>query len=293
MKDYSMFEKTDAVFSGSEKKHEILISGQRYIVKFQKNSEVGLTMSHVCEYLGSHIFQLLGIEAQQTFLGTCEGRNVVVMKNFLDKNEIFVAFNGVGESTLEREKELYQYTYDDICAMLEENTKLTNVQQTVDRFCDMFIVDALIGNFDRHGSNWGFIKKENKYRIAPVFDNGSCLYPRINNDQKILDILNDESEILKRIYQFPRSHIKVKGRKSSYFEVIDSLQFEQCNKALKRIVPKVHLDDLFRLIDSVECISDLQKEFYKTMIRMRFELILNHSYKKLQEKDNETSIRTL
>ena len=75
--------------------------------------------------------------------------------------------------------------------------------------------------------------------------------------------------------------------------VIDSLQFEQCNKALKRIVPKVHLDDLFRLIDSVECISDLQKEFYKTMIRMRFELILNHSYKKLQEKDNETSIRTI
>ncbi|MBR5289466.1 MAG: HipA domain-containing protein [Erysipelotrichaceae bacterium] len=290
MKDYSMFEKTDSVFSGSEKKHEILISGQRYIVKFQKNSEVGLTMSYVCEYLGSHIFQLLGIEAQQTFLGTCEGRNVVVMKNFLDKNEIFVAFNGVGESTLEREKELYQYTYDDICSMLEENTKLTNVQQTVDRFWDMFIVDALIGNFDRHGSNWGFIKKENKYRIAPVFDNGSCLYPRINNDKKILDILNDESEILKRIYQFPRSHIKVKGRKSSYFEVINSLQFEQCNKALKRIVPKVHLEDFYDLIDSVECISNLQKEFYKTMIKRRFELILQNSYQKLKEKNDEACI---
>ena len=290
MKDYSKYKKTNAVFSGAEKKHEILISGQKYIVKFQKNSEVGLTMSHVCEYIGSHIFQLLGIDAQQTFLGTCEGRNVVVMKNFLDKNEVFVAFNGIGESTLEREKELYQYSYMDICAMLEENTKLTNVQETVERFWEMFIVDALIGNFDRHGSNWGFIKKENKYRMAPVFDNGSCLYPRINNEQKIHDILNDESEILKRIYQFPRSHIKVKGRKSSYFEVINSLQFEQCNKALKRIVPKVHLEDFYDLIDSVECISNLQKEFYKTMIKRRFELILQNSYQKLKEKNDEACI---
>ena len=85
MRDYSKYEKTPVMFSGAEKKFEIIIDGHRYIVKFQKNSEVGLTMSHVCEYLGSHIFQLLGIEAQQTFLGTCEGRNVVVMKNFLKK----------------------------------------------------------------------------------------------------------------------------------------------------------------------------------------------------------------
>ena len=27
----------------------------------------------------------------------------------------------------------------------------------------MYIIDALIGNFDRHGNNWGFIKSNNKY----------------------------------------------------------------------------------------------------------------------------------
>ncbi len=57
--------------------------------------------------------------------------------------------------------------------MLRENMKSTNVEETIDRFWDMFIVDALIGNFDRHGGNWGFIKKDNQYRIAPVYDNGS------------------------------------------------------------------------------------------------------------------------
>ena len=80
------------------------------------------------------------------------------MKNFLEPEDDLVAFNGVGESSLERDKELYQYTYEDITAMLRENMKSTNVEETIDRFWDMFIVDALIGNFDRHGGNWGFIK---------------------------------------------------------------------------------------------------------------------------------------
>ena len=42
MRDYSKYEKTPVLFSGAEKKFEIIIDGYRYIVKFQKNSEVGL-----------------------------------------------------------------------------------------------------------------------------------------------------------------------------------------------------------------------------------------------------------
>ena len=47
MRDYSKYEKTPVLFSGAEKKFEIIIDGFRYIVKFQKNSEVGLTFNYV------------------------------------------------------------------------------------------------------------------------------------------------------------------------------------------------------------------------------------------------------
>ena len=100
MRDYSKYEKTPVMFSGAEKKFEIIIDGHRYIVKFQKNSEVGLTYNYVSEYLGSHIFQSIGILVQETFLGTYDGKNVVVMKNFLEAEDALVAFNGVGESSL-------------------------------------------------------------------------------------------------------------------------------------------------------------------------------------------------
>lgn len=278
MRDYSNYQKTEIMFSGAERKFEILIDGYRYIVKFQKNSEVGLTYNHVSEYLGSHIFQTVGIPVQETFLGTYDGKQVVVMKNFLQEGDMLVPFNGVGESSLERDKEVYQYTYEDITSMLQENTKSTNVEETVDRFWDMFIVDALIGNFDRHGGNWGFIKWNNQYRIAPVYDNGSSLYPKLNTDEKIAEVLKSEEEINKRIFTFPTSHIKIGNRKSSYYEVIHSLRFDACNDALRRIVPRISFDSIFPIIDDLEGISDLRKQFYKTMLRARFEKILMDSY---------------
>lgn len=281
MRDYTMYEKTPVMFSGAERKFEIIIDGNRYIVKFQKNSEVGLTFNYVSEYLGSHIFQSIGIPVQETFLGTYDGKNVVVMKNFLEPEDALVAFNGVGESSLERDKELYQYTYEDITAMLRENMKSTNVEETTDRFWDMFIVDALIGNFDRHGGNWGFIKRDNKYRIAPVYDNGSSLYPKLNTDDKLEAVLASEDEINERVFKFPTSHIKVKNRKSSYFEVISSLQFEACNDALKRIVPRINFGRINTIIDEIEGISEVRKHFYKTMLQQRYDKILMHAYHQL------------
>lgn len=281
MRDYSMYEKTPVMLSGAEKKFEIIIDGHRYIVKFQKNSEVGLTYNYVSEYLGSHIFQVIGIPVQETFLGTYNGANVVVMKNFLEPGDALIAFNGVGESSLERDKEIYQYTYEDITAMLQENMRSTNVEETIDRFWDMFIVDALIGNFDRHGGNWGFIKRNNQYRIAPMYDNGSSLYPKLNTDEKIAAVLASEEEINERIYKFPTSHIKIKNHKSSYFEVINSRQFEACNEALKRIVPRIDLNRINTIIDEIEGISELRKQFYKVMLEHRYEKILMYTYRLL------------
>ena len=215
-------------------------------------------------------------------MGTYDGKNVVVMKNFSEKDDVFVAFNGIGESSLERDKELSQYSYEDIVAMLQENVKLTNVEETVDRFWDMFIVDALIGNFDRHGGNWGFLKSNNEYRIAPVYDNGSSLYPRLNTDEKIAAVLASEEEIDKRIYQFLTSYIKVDNRKSSYYEVISSMQFSACNEALKRIVPKVDIGKIKDIVDEIEGISELSRQFYKTMLEQRYEKILLSAYRKLE-----------
>lgn len=284
MIDYSKYPDGGRFYSGAERKKSILINGNAYLVKFQKNSRDGLRFNHVSEFLGSHIFSMLGIETQETQLGTFGNENVVVIKDFLSEEEVFVPFNGIGDSSLEQDKEKYQYSYEDIIKMLKDNMKLTDVEQTIDLFWDMFIVDALIANFDRHGSNWGFIKKDNKYRLSPIFDNGSSLFPQLNTDEKIQAVLNDQEEIEQRIYKFPTSQVKYQGKKSSYYDIISSLAFEECNNALDRITERVDLKKINKLIDSIENISDLRREFYKTILKERFEIILLESYNKLQLK---------
>ena len=284
MMDYSKYSDGGRFYSGAERKKSILINGNPYLVKFQKNSREGLRFNHISEFLGSHIFSFLGMEAQETQLGLYHGENVVVIKDFLDEDEVFIPFDGVGDSSLEQDREKYQYSYEDIIRMLKENVKLTDVEQSMNQFWDMFIVDAMIANFDRHGSNWGFIKKNNQYRLSPVFDNGSGLFPQLNTDEKITAVLNDQTEIEQRIYKFPTSQIKYKGKKSSYYEIISSLEFEECNKALIRITEKVDLKKMNKLIDVTEGISDIRREFYKTILKQRFEKILLESYNKLQYK---------
>ncbi len=187
----------------------------------------------------------------------------------------------LGTASLDEDREKYQYDYDDIIAMLQSNIKLTNVPETIDCFWDMYIIDALLGNFDRHGSNWGFIKKNNAYRIAPVFDNGSCLFPLLNTDEKIDLILSSQTEMDKRIFNFPTSQIKANGQKSSYFEVISSLSFTECNRALTRIVERFDMDQITKMIDRTHLISQRRQDFYTTMIRQRYEKILLSSYLKL------------
>jgi hypothetical protein len=225
---------------------------------------------------------MLGMNVQRTFLGTYEGRNVVALEDFITAGQQFVPFNEVGDSSLEHDRETYQYSYADVMRMLQENTKLTKIPETINQFWRIYIIDALLGNFDRHGANWGFIKESNRYTLAPVFDNGSCLFPRIHTDEACLEILRDEHEVNKRVFLFPTSQIKLDNMKSSYFEVIHSLQFPECNTALLDIVGKMDMQRIAIFIDSIEQISEIQKRFYRTILQVRFEKILEASYKKLQ-----------
>lgn len=281
IRDYSKFKVNNKYYSGSEKKIGITVNGEDYIVKFQTKEDFNVRYNHISEYIGSQIFGFLGFNVQSTMLGYYKGDEVVVIKDFNEEGSFFVPFNGVGESSLDDEKEGYSYSYDDITRMLEDNKKLTNIEETISSFWDIYIVDALLANFDRHGSNWGFIKKEGKYKLSPVFDNGSCLFPKLIDEYMIEKILNDESEINKRVYDFPTSQIKLNDKKSSYYEVISSLQYEECNKALVRMVRKINLEKINSLIDEIQIISPVRKTFYKRIIKERYEKILLASYKKL------------
>lgn len=65
----------------------------------------------------------------------------------------------------------------------------------------MFIVDAFIGNWDRHNGNWGFLYDTNtdEVTLAPVYDCGSSLYPQAD-EEMMHEILNNKNELNHRVF---------------------------------------------------------------------------------------------
>ena len=279
--DFSEYKLNGKYYGGSERKEGISIDGEDYMIKFQKQTAFGKRNNHISEFLGSHIFEICGLEAHKTYLGYRAGGEVVACKDFNVQGRQFVPFNDVGESTLDQDKEAYQYDYEDIMQMLRDNSKLTNVQETISMFWRIYIVDALLGNFDRHGANWGFIKENNRYTLAPVFDNGSCFFPNLADEAEMKEIMESEEETDKRIYRFPTSQVKLNGKKSSYFEVIHSLQFEECNDALRYIMSQLDMTEVEKLIEETPLISEIQKAFYKHILMARYNKILLSSYENM------------
>ena len=106
MIDFSKYKQTETMFGGSERKIGLDIDGFEYMIKFRKTTNFTKRNNHISEYLGSHIYELLGYNVQDTHLGVYYGEEVVACKNFVTDGVQFVPFNDVGESSLEQDKEV-------------------------------------------------------------------------------------------------------------------------------------------------------------------------------------------
>ena len=60
---------------------------------------------------------------------------------------------------IDSERQGYGTELSDILQKIDEQN-LVNRDSLLERFWDMFVVDALIGNWDRHNGNWGFLYDE-------------------------------------------------------------------------------------------------------------------------------------
>jgi hypothetical protein len=101
------------------------------------------------------------------------------------------------------ERSLPGYLKEDVATILNaiKEQQILSPLELEEFFWNMFVGDVLLGNFDRHNGNWGFLvnAKLGEVKIAPVFDCGSCLYPQIQENM-MGNVLNNRKEIDDRIF---------------------------------------------------------------------------------------------
>ena len=240
------------------------------------------------EYLGCKIYESIGIPVQNVLLGTYSVRGkekiVVACKDFTEPGIVLQDFASLKNRMIDSERQGYGTELIDILQTIEEQ-RLVDSESLLERFWDMFIVDALIGNWDRHNGNWGFLydDRNDEMSLAPVFDCGSCLFPQAD-DAIMEQVLTERAQMDKRIFDMPLSAIHVDGKKIRYFDFISSLEYDGCNQALKRILPKIDMEKIEAIIEETPFISVLQKRFYKAMLNEREKRILDFSMDALKKK---------
>lgn len=276
-------------------KISVIYEGEQYMLKFpsyaKKNKDMSYSNGCFSEYLGCQIYESIGIPVQRTLLGTYTVKEkekiVVACRDFTKPGITLQDFASLKNQMIDSERNGYGTELSDILYTFEEQTAVDSVE-LAERFWNMFIVDALIGNWDRHNGNWGFLydTEMDEMTLAPVYDCGSCLYPQA--DEEIMQaVLSNEGERNHRIFNIPTSAIDLDGKKIRYFDFISSLQYDGCNAALKRILPRIDMERIKGIIDDTPFISELQKQFYMTMLTERKERILDFSLDALEKKEKQ------
>lgn len=97
--------------------------------------------------------------------------------------------------------------------------------------------------------------------------------------------MDSPEELEKRIFQFPTSQILLDKKKSSYYEVINSLNFTECNKAVCRIARRIDMNRIADFIKGIEGITETRKRFYITMLQVRYEKMIQEPYQKMIKTD--------
>ncbi len=282
--------KKKAYAGANGSKISVVYNGELYMLKFPvppaRNKEMSYTNSCISEYIGCHIFESVGISVQETLLGTYtkngKEKLVVACKDFTSSGIVLQDFASIKNTIIDSAHNGYGTELSDILQTIEEQSVVP--PETLKKwFWDMFIVDAFIGNWDRHNGNWGFLYETDtdQMTLAPVYDCGSCLFPQA--DETIMKrTIAEQTERDLRVFEIPLSGIRIDNRKINYFSFLSSLENPDCNQALERIVPKIDMEKVYTIIDEISCISDLQKTFYKGILTERKEKILDFALCKLK-----------
>lgn len=274
-------------YKGSEKKKTLIYNGNKYLVKFpdplrQKNKSLSYINNAFSEYVGSKIFELTGFITQKTLLGYYNINNsqkiVCACEDFTGSNKTLYEFENFANSNLLDKK--VETELADIMKILEDSCNIINSADAINRFWEMFIIDCLIGNTDRHNGNWGFLKDNDTQEVtfAPIYDCGSCLNPLLD-DNEISNLAEVE---IKNIAINNYSCIKEDGKKINYSQFIINNQSEDFNKAIINVIPRIDMNKIEELINGISCMSKCRKKFYIDVLNYRYKNVLLDKYNKIK-----------
>ena len=264
-----------------------------------KNPQISYT-SPLSEYIGSKVYEILNIPVHETMLGIRNGKIVVACKDFTigwkDDTQLkisgwlkhrLVPFHDLKNSFMSSDLESYSGTgsetlLNEVLATIAGQNDLKTIPGVLERFWDMFVVDAFIGNNDRNNGNWGIlISQENgEISLAPVFDNGNAFFNKRSiaaMEKRMIDEKAMEEDAFKTprcVYNYTGTDTE--GQQINPFSFIERGENPDCNAAVLRFVNALDFKMVENIINSIpevfgtlSVMPEIQKKFYLELMRIR------------------------
>lgn len=288
MKDFSFWEKYDGASEGSGRSEKIWLlnpdTDQIGLFKFKKDI---YTTDHVSECIAYELAKLLDIPCAKFELGTYQGREGSMSYNIVDREGailiegiycISAIYNFDAERLIDVETgEKYS---------LEMIRKVLEPLELFDSFLPLLVFDFLIGNTDRHQSNWALILENGKLSLSPLYDNSSSLCAYVKED-RIKQYLGKDMLLWKSLVDTKsRSIIRITGhdkKAPTHLEMLKFLKkqyYRETKDIVKTMEERISEEAVCRILDKYkESLSEEKRVLIKKYILAKVELLKN-VYKK-------------
>ena len=277
-------------FLGSEKKTTVLYNGELYMLKYPDpvradrfRENLSYKNNQFSEHIGCQIFKACGFNAQDTLLGYFTDNNgkektVVACKDFTQDGSTLYEFAKVANQAL-LDKSIRNVSIEDVYSIIEETSIIKDKSGILASFWDMFVIDALIGNRDRHFGNWGFLEKDGQLSFSPIYDCGSSLSALLD-DENMEAALNNDAKIEEHSFNVTSCYL-MGGKRIIYHEIFATPP-QDLQDAIKRVAPRINMETVAKIIDNTPAVSEIRKAYLKKAVDMRYTNIILPTLMRIQ-----------
>ncbi|MDD3796913.1 MAG: HipA domain-containing protein [Lachnospiraceae bacterium] len=186
MKDFSNWKIYEGAAEGSGRSEKIWLiepeSGQIGLFKFKKDRT---TTDHISECIAYDLASTLGISCAKFEAGKYNGRQGVLSYNIIRSDEEYLieGINFINAEYPEYDEEAFIDKISGDRYSIEMIDKVMSRYTDFSAFLIIPVFDYLIGNTDRHQSNWAILMDNKKNTFSPLYDNSSSLCAYVSEEQ--------------------------------------------------------------------------------------------------------------